>query len=152
MKKSVVVIALVAAALAVFTTGVAFAQAPQPPRPVNGAARGAGDGPLHDYMVTAMAQVLGITSADLEARLASGQTAYQIALDLGISAEKIPALLSGARAQAIEAAVAAGAITQQQADWMKTRGMQMGMGNCTGTGQRLGQGMGGGWRFQKANP
>ncbi len=151
MKKSVVVIALVAAALAVFTTGVAFAQAPQRPQPVNAAARGAGNGPLHDYMVTAMAQALGITPADLEARLASGQTAYQVALNLGISADKVPALLSGARAQAIEAAVAAGAITQQQADWMKTRGMPMGMGNCTGTGQRLGQGMGG-WRFQRANP
>ncbi len=148
MKKSIVAIVLVVAALAAFTTGVAFAQAPQP---MNGAVRGTGDGPLHDYMVTAVAQALGITPADLEARLASGQTAYQVGLDLGISADKIPALLSGARAQALEAAVAAGVITQQQADRMKTRGTQMGMGNCSGAGQRTGQGMGG-WRFQQAQP
>ncbi len=151
MKKSILVIALVVAALAVFSTGVAFAQAPQPAQPVNSTARGTGDGPLHDYMVSAMAQALGITPADFEARIASGQTAYQIALDLGISADKIPALLSSARAQALEAAVAAGAITQQQANWMKTRGVQMGVGNCSGTGQRIGQGMGG-RRFQQANP
>ncbi len=149
MKKSMVALVLVVAALAAFTSGVAFAQAPQP---INGAARGTGDGPLHEYMVTAMAQALGITPNDLEVRLASGQTAYQVALDLGISADKIPALLTGARAQALDAAVAAGVITQQQADWMKTRGTQMGMGNCSGPGQRIGQGMGGGWRFQQANP
>ncbi len=153
MKKTIIVIVLAVAALAVFSTGIAFAQGPQPPRLVNGAARGTGDGPLHEYMINAMAEALGITPTDLEARLASGQTAYQVALDLGISADKIPALLSGARAQAIDAAVAAGAISQQQGDWMKTRGASMGMGTCDGTGQRLGQGMGrGGWRFQQTNP
>ncbi len=153
MKKSMVVIALLAAALTLSATSVAFAQTPQPPQATNAALRGAGDGPLHDYMVNAMAQALGITPADFEARVASGQSAYQIAVALGISAEKIPALLSGARAQALDAALAAGVITQQQAGWMKSRGAQMGTGNCDGTGQRLGQGMGrGAGRFQQANP
>jgi hypothetical protein len=160
MKKSIVMIVLLVAALAVFTTGVAFAQTPQPPQPVNSAVRGTGL--LYDYMVNAMAQALGITPADFEARRASGETAYQIALDLGFTADKIPALLSGARAQAIDAAAAAGVITQQQGAWMKTRGAQMGMGTgiCDGTGQRLGQGQGmmgqgmgrGGGRWQQTNP
>ena len=153
MKRSVIVIVLLAAALAVFSTGVAFAQTPQPPQPASGAVRGTGSGPLYDYMVNALAQALGITPADFAARRAAGETAYQVALTLGISADKIPALLSEARSKAIEAALADGVITQQQADWMKTRGAQMGMGSCDGTGQRLGQGMGrGGGRWQQTNP
>src|SRR5512143_97377 len=155
MKKSIVVIVLVLAASALFATGVAFAQSPQPFQPVNGAGRGTGDGPLHEYMTNAMAQALGITPADFEARRLAGQTAYQIALDLGISADKIRALLSEARANALDAAAAAGAITQQQADWMSSRGNRMGAGSCDGTGQQTGQAnrMGrGGWRFQQSNP
>lgn len=149
MKKYVVVIVLVMAALAVFATGVAFAEGPQP---FNGAGRGTGDGPLHDYMESAMAKALGITVADFEAQGDAGKTAYQIALDLGISADKIPALLSNARAEALDAAAAAGAISQQQADWMKSRGAGMGVGNCSGTGQPLGQGMQRGGRWQQSNP
>ena len=152
MKKSIAVIVLVVAALAVFATGVAFAQTPQPPRPFNGVGPGAGEGPLHEYMVNAMAKALGITPADFEARRDSGKTAYQIALDLGISADKIPALLSGARSQAIDAAVAANAITQQQADWMKSRGMGMGQGGCNGSGPAVGGMMSRGGRWQQTNP
>ena len=158
MKKTIVVTILVVAASAVFATGVAFAQTPQPFTPGAGMAmgRGTGAGPLHEYMVNALAKALGITPADFEARRASGVTAYQIALDLGFPADKIPALLTTARAQALDAAVAAKVITQQQADWMKTRGAGMGQGLCNGTGQPVG-GMGGGMmgrggRWQQSNP
>ncbi len=149
MKKMFVVMVLVVAALAVSSTGIAFAQSPQPPSTGSTV-----DGPLHDYMVSAMAAALGVTPSDFEARLASGKTAYQIALDVGISADKIPALLSDARSKALDAAAAAGAISQQQASWMKTRGLGMGagLGTCTGMGQRLGGGMGRGWRWQQTNP
>ncbi len=151
MKKTVIAIVLVVAALAVFATGIAVAQTPQPFTPGNGMGlRGTGEGPLHEYMVSALAKALGITPTDFEARREAGKTAYQIALDLGISADKIPALLSQARVQALDAAVAAKVITQQQADWMKSRG-GMGQGFCNGTGQPMG-GMGRGGRWQQVNP
>ncbi len=167
MKKTIVVILLVVAALAVFTTGVAVAQTPQPPTPGYGSGMGYGsglgpmrafaangeEGPLHEYMVKAMAEALGISADDFETRRDAGKTAYQIALDLGISADKIPTLLSDARAKALDAAVADKVITQQQADWMKSRGAGgMGQGNCNGTGQPVGSGMGRGWRGQQTNP
>jgi hypothetical protein len=119
---------------------------------MRGFAANEAEGPLHEYMVKAMADALGISASDFEARRDGGQTAYQIALDLGISADTIPTLLSDARSKALEAAVADKAITQAQADWMKSRGAEMGKGNCDGTGQHLGLGMGRGWRFQQPNP
>jgi len=166
MKKTVVAILLVVAALAVLATGVAVAQEPTPPIPGGGAGMGPGfgrggmrgfaaneaEGPLHEYMVKAMADALGISVSDFEGRRDGGETAYQIALDLGISVDKIPALLSDARSKALEAAVADKVITQAQADWMKSRGAGMGPGNCDGTGQHLGLGMGRGRRFQQPNP
>jgi hypothetical protein len=57
-------------------------------------------------LVDSLAGALGISPSDFEVRRAAGETAYQIALDLGISAEEIPALLSDARSKAIDAAVA----------------------------------------------
>ena len=164
MNKIIVVMLLVLAALAVFSTGAALAQAPQPVNPGNGGGMGNGagpmgpyavtgqEGPLHEYMVNAMAEALGISTADFEARQDAGKTANQIALDLGISADKIPSLLSAAHAKALDAAATAGVITQQQADWMKSRGAGMGQGNCNGTGQPVGSGMGRGGRWQQANP
>src|SRR5512142_3325366 len=129
MKKMVVVVSLVMVVLAVSVSGIVSAQSPQPPTPgtwgpMMGGGAGTGmEGPLHDYMVNAMAAALGITPADFESRRDAGKTAYQIALDLGISADKIPVLLADARAKAFDAAVAAGVLTQQQATWMKSRGM-----------------------------
>ncbi len=164
MNKMFVVMVLVSVALAVATTGIALAQSPQPPTPgvrgpmMSGTTGSTVEGPLHDYMINALAAALGITPTDFEARRDAGKTAYQIALDLGISADKIPALLADARAKAFDAAVAAGVITQQQATWMKSRGMMTGTGagTCTGTGQRLGggmgMGMGRGGRWRQTNP
>ena len=160
MKNTMVAIVLVVVAAAVSVTGIAFAQTPQPPVPAGRGpmmSRATGtevEGPLHDYMVNAMATALGITPSDFEARQDAGKTAYQIALDLGISADKVPALLADARAKAIDAAGVAGVVTQQQATWLKSRGAGMGTGagNCTGLQQRLGGGMGRGGRWQQSNP
>ncbi len=154
MNKTILVLPLMITALAVFTTGVAAAQSPQPLNAAgsNTGMRGTGDGPLHTYMINAFAQALNITPADFEARRDAGQTAYQIAQSLGFSADQIPALLSNARTQALNAAVADGVITQQQADWMKSRAVGMGSGICDGTGRQAGMGMGRGWRWQQANP
>lgn len=159
MKKIVIVIALVLVA-AVSMTGIVLAQTPQPPTPgtwgpmMGGRAATGVEGPLHDYMVNAMAAALGITPSDFETRQDAGKTAYQIALDLGISADKIPALLADARAKALDAAAADGVLSKQQADWMKSRGGgAYGLGNCGGMmGGGYGRGMMGGGRWQQTNP
>jgi hypothetical protein len=105
-------------------------------------------------MVNAMAAALGITPSDFEARRDTGKTAYQIALDLGISADKIPTLLADARAKALDAAAADGVLSKQQADWMKSRGGGgYGLGTCGGMmGGGYGRGMMGGGRWQQTNP
>jgi len=164
MKKMVVTGLLVLAALALLGTGVATAQAPQPPTPTPGGGNGRGfgpmrfaagdgtEGPLHEYMVNAIADALGISADEFESRRDAGETAYQIALDLGLSADQIPTLLREARLKALDAAAAANVITQAQADWMKSRAAGMGLGNCGGQAGMMSFGMGRGWRFQQGNP
>ncbi len=155
MKKIVIAFVLGLAALALFATGGALAQTAQPPIPGNGAGMGFGNGggPLHEYMVKAMAKALGISADEFESRREAGETAYQIALSEGIAADKIPTLLSQARASALDAAAADGLITQAQADWMKSRGTGMGSGNCTGAGPQFGNSMmGRGGRWQQNTP
>jgi hypothetical protein len=164
MKKLIAASILVVSALAVLFTGTAAAQSPQPPTPVPGIGRDpgrgpqqlsvAGDfqGPLHQYVEAAMAKTLGISGADLKARLGFGQTAYQIAIQLGVSPEEIPALLKKARADAVDAAASANAITQAQADWMKSRPAGDGLGGCGEIGQPQGARIGRGMRLQQRYP
>ena len=112
------ILLLVVVTLALSTTGVAYAQEGQPTGFSRGLAMMNGDGPLHDYMIQAYADTLGLPFDQFEARLESGETVFQIALSLGFPAEQIPTLLRNARAEALQAAVADGAIVQAQADWM----------------------------------
>ncbi len=134
MKKILIAILVVlVAALAV--TGAASAQESQPfttncvrgSMPVNGQT-----GLLHEYSVSAYAQALGLSVDELETRLAAGETVYQVALAQGFAADQVPALLAQARTQAINAAVADGALTQAQADWMLQHQFQHGAGNGAG--------------------
>jgi uncharacterized protein YidB (DUF937 family) len=98
----------------------------------------AGDGILHDAMIVVYSEELGISVDDLNARLANGETISQIASEKGLSAEQFFALMSEARSQAIDQAVAAGTLTQEQADWMKTRGGARGAGRGGMRGQGTG--------------
>jgi hypothetical protein len=162
MKKLVVASIVVVVAILAVGIGVAAAQAPQPPAPGGGQGLGRGfgpmqfagangtEGPVHEYMVEALADALGITPADFESRRDAGQTAYQIASDLGISADSIPTLLREARAKALDQAAADGVISTQQAEWMKSRGAAMGSGNCLGAGAAMG--LGRGWRAGQNTP
>ncbi len=153
MNKFVVAFGLGLAAVALVATGTAFAQTAQPPVPGAGAGLGNGSGPLYAYIVKALAQALGVSVDEFEARRATGETAYQIAVSEGIAAGKIPTLISQGRASAIDAAVADGVLTQAQATWMKARGAQMGAGNCSGAGPQRGSGMlGRGARWQQGTP
>ena len=94
-------------------------------------------GPMHAYMQAELAAKLGLTPEALQELHDDGQTFWQIAEAQGVSAEDAQQMMLDARAVALDKMVADGAITQEQADFMKTRmgGMQ-GAGNCQGGGMR----------------
>ncbi len=163
MKKLLIGFAALALVVAFLsTTGAVFAQAGTPPTPQagngaygQGARMGGGgvmmnttgtEGPLHDYLVAAFADKLGMTVADLEARLDSGTTVGQVAADKGLTLDQFRTLMQDARSQASAKAVADGVLTQAQADWMSQRGPAnagRGAGMGRGAGAR-GAGMGAG--------
>lgn len=139
MKKSILIMALVLAALTVTGVGIAFAQGGVPYGGWGGM-MGSGQGYLHTYMVTAFAEKLDLAVEDVNARLTAGETMYDIALSAGVQADDFTALMSEVRSNALEAAVAADVITQEQADGMLSRGFgRGGMGNGPCTGYQSGQ-------------
>lgn len=171
MKKTILIVALVVLALGVFGVGAAFAQDGTPPYAGYGPMMQNGAmGPLHTFMTIEFAKQLDLNVNDVNTRLAAGETMYDIALSAGVTSEEFPTVMTEVRSNALDAAVKANVITQEQADWMKTRGFGqggMGNGNCTGTGPQgqggRGQGMmgnngqgmmGGGWgnQNQQTNP
>ena len=111
----------------------------------------AGDGqygPMHEYMVGAMAEAFGMTDEELDAELAAGKNMWQVAEAKGLSLEEFQKLMVDARNAAFTKMVADGVLTQEQADWMLSRmqGMwgQAGVpGGCPMHGG--GYGRGGGW-------
>jgi len=178
MKKTILIVALVVTALGVLGVGAVFAQDQTPafvghgPMMQNGTS-----GPIHTFMVTEFAAKLGLNVDDVNTRLTAGETMYDIALAAGVTAEEYPALMTEVRANAVAAAVKANVLTQEQADWMQSRGggMMNGAGydgDClmqtgdyqNGTGFRggpggmmngngQGRGMMGGWGAgQQTNP
>ncbi len=104
-----------------------------------GTRQGVLDEELHDIFMAAYAEALGIPAADLEARIAAGESMAEIALSTGLSIEAFRDLKKEVRTSVIEQAVSEGILTQEQAEQMNTRGT--GMGN--GTGKR-GSGLGDG--------
>jgi hypothetical protein len=94
-------------------------------------------------MEKAVAKTLGITQEDLEAKLAAGETVWSVAKTRGLSDAQITDLMVNARSEALKNAVAAGVITQEQADWMdehmdQMQGYGIGPGFCHGAGQGQG--------------
>jgi len=164
MKKTLSIALVLAAFAGLAVAGVAYAQGPQPTTP--GAGYGAmmsqGQvGPLHEYMVAAYAEQLSLSVDEINSRLAAGERMYDIALSTGVTAEEFPALMQTVRSAAIEAALADGVITQEQAEWMQAhafgrggygQGMGAGQGACGGTGIPFGTGMQRGRRWAQQNP
>ncbi len=144
MKKTLLIVALLVAALGALGVGVAFAQGGQPP-----VGQG-GYGWMHDYVEQALAAKLGLTEKQVEDQLAAGKPMYQIALDNGIKQEDLANFMNEVHKDALAKAVKDGAITQQQADWMLQRMQTMyqngyGPGNCpmhNGQGASFGRGRG----------
>ena len=126
MKKSILIALALATVAGLFVVGATFAQGEKPPF---GHGRGDGTGSLHEYMEKAMADTLGLSLKDFEARHDAGETFYDIALSKGFAVDDIPALMQSVRDKALDAATADGVITQEQAEWMKARGFGRGGGN-----------------------
>ncbi len=166
MKKTILIVTLLVAALAVFGVGVAFAQDGQPPFTGHGPMMQDGSGLLHTFMAIEFAKKMDMNINDVNTRLGAGETMYDIAISEGISAEEFPAMMTEVRANALDAALEANVITQEQADWMKSHGFgqggMMGTGNCGAAGSQGGQYgpqgghgsgmMGGGWQNRQVNP
>lgn len=182
MKKFLLIgTAIVAVAiLALGVVGYAYAQTPVPPTTpygpgmggrgggmMGGGMRGgmmggqyaAGEtGPMHDYMLKTFAEALDMTPEALQAELDGGKTMWQVAQEKGLTTEQIQALMTEARAAALKQMVADGTITQEQADWMLSRGaggMRGGanggcpMQNGSGVGGQRGPGR---WNSNPAQP
>jgi len=137
----------VAAGLAAFAIvgvgvfGVVSAQTPTQ-TPVPGAGQGTGSGMrggmkggeikggmmgsaaqtfMQDEAEKVFAAKLGLTVEEVATRLKAGETHAKIAESKGITGEAYTALVKEVNTKAIDAALAAGKITQAQADEMKTR-------------------------------
>ena len=115
-----------------------------------GAGYAAQDGLMHDEMIAAFAEELGISVDDLNARLAKGETMSQIATAQGLTVEEFRTLMTDARSQAIDQAVKNGTLTQEQADWMNQRGAGRMMGG--GRGMRGSGQMGSGCPYYQTTP
>lgn len=95
------------------------------------------DGALEDLYQSSMAESLGITLEELVAHMEAGETFSDIAVTLGYDLTAVQDLLAAARADALAQAVADGTLTQEQADWIASRGSHMhenglGDGTCDG--------------------
>ncbi|MBT3190218.1 MAG: hypothetical protein HN736_16070 [Anaerolineae bacterium] len=146
MKKTFIMAFVLAAVIGLAFAGSAFAQDGNPPLDGEKDPRD-GSGLLHDYMSEAMANALGVTVEELQAGHDAGENFFDLALAQGITEEEIPTLMQSARDAALEAAIADGAITQEEVDQMQTRGGKGGglgeRDNCDGSGEGAGQFEGG---------
>ena len=132
MKRNILLALVAALTISLIANGAAFAQGYGPGG--NGTNTGTAinvEVTLSNYMPAAMADVLGLSVDDINARLASGETFYTIALSLGYTADQLPALMTSIRAEAIDLATAAGVISVDQSSFLL--GNQYG-GNTRGNG------------------
>jgi hypothetical protein len=160
MKKTLLVVGLIVAALGILGVGVAFAQGELPPMMGTGMMRPGSYGWMHNYVERALAAKLGLTEEQVEEQLAAGKTMYQIALENGIKQEDLATFMTDIHQEAFAKAVKDGALTQEQADWMLQRMQTMfqngyGPGNCpmhNGQDAPFGRGRGRGPRMMGYGP
>ncbi len=133
------VFAVLVAVVAFVGVTSAFAQGPnQPdgmtPLGMNQAQNGAGVGMGlmavdEDAMHEAVAAALGLTLDEFEARVADGENAYTVALELGIDFAVVQAAMDAVHEAAFQQAVDDGLVSQEQAGLMLShRGGQSGQG------------------------
>jgi hypothetical protein len=105
-------------------------------------------GPMHDAMIAALAEALGLTPGELEARHDAGETMWQIAESEGLSTDEIQDLMLAAHDAALDDAVANGLLTEEQAEWMDAHMDQM-WGGEYGNGGFGGHCGGAGWNASR---
>lgn len=76
------------------------------------------DTAMYEYMLTGLADALNLSPEDVADRIQSGETPWQIAQAEGFTDEQIQQAMQAAHDQALQAAVDAGELTQEQAEWM----------------------------------
>lgn len=144
--KGSIVLVLVAA-IGVVGVSAVSAQGDEPPVGPSGPMY-FGDGPgllaeYDDVIHQALADALGISLSELEAARQDGVRLPELAEANGVDLEDLGQVMADARAEAIEQALADGAITEEQAEWLTERGgLRFGgmhRGGCDGGG-RLGEG------------
>lgn len=172
MKKMVVIAGVAGLAVLVLGTfSLAFAQTETPPSApsqgygygygmmggrggfggMHGAWYGDEHGSYHETMLATFAEALGLTVAQIEPRLESGETMWQIAAAEGFNADEFDEVMLEARQTMLAQAVEEGTLTQGQADFMASRwgsrGFGLGYGGCQGDGIQGGyhRGPGGRW-------
>lgn len=158
-RSKTMVVAVLAAVLALAVAVPAFAATNNSGAATPGTGYyGQGRGPMVGAGIRGIesaAQVLGMDVADLAALRHNGQSLAQIAQSKGISTDTLVAEMLKARKTALVAAVAAGTITQAQADYMMKHmsdtladrvndsdtGPDAGAGGFGGRGMRAGCGL-----------
>lgn len=147
------VVALAALALAgLVWAGTAYAQSQTPPVPgyprgmMGGQSGGygmmggfgmmgvGGYGPMHEAMVEAFGEALNLTPEEVQSRIEAGETPWQIAESQGLNEDEIQQIMLEAHDQALDNAVDAGVLTQEQADWMDQHMESMWSGGVNGFG------------------
>lgn len=78
-------------------------------------------GPMHEAMLAALAGKLGLSVDELQAKIDAGETPLEIAKAQGLTDDQIQEFMEQAHDEALKAAVAAGVLTQEQADAMDQR-------------------------------
>ncbi len=93
------------------------------------------DGLLDDIIHENLAVELGITSTEMADRMAAGESVFEIAISLGFDAASFSEIMTQVRIDALTQAVDLGLLTQDQADWLASRGfgtaMNAGTGDCS---------------------
>ena len=159
LMKTFVILAVVAIALGSAST--VFAQSDTPDTPIGYGGVGIGsrskrggrgngsqmlyqnrdsmeDGLLHDAMITAFSEALGISVEDLETRLSDGESLAEIALSTDLTLEEFRTLLKDIRTQVHEEAAAEGLLPGSQSGWLNERREgNIGYGARRGGGQGL---------------
>lgn len=156
MKKlmvSLLVIGVIVAALGTATVVNAQSEIPQPFYGQNGGGRFGNrmnvdlyeeNEAVHDLMMEAWSNELGISVDDLNTRLDGGETLSQIALSTGLTLEDFRTLMTEIHTTVTEQALADGLLTQAQADLMQQAAQRQagGMGRGVyGAGAGMGAGM-----------
>ncbi len=115
-------IAALAVLVGLFTLGsVASAQGPQPGGPGRGPGGMGGWGGPQNSLVAVAARALGLDQPTLVSTLNGGKTIADVAKEKGVALDKIVDAFLAPRVEILKNAVAAGRLTQAQADtWLAT--------------------------------